>query len=506
MDPEAKGDVLDLKVTMDRDKLTGFDFTVNNWDDKHFAFKYSDTKTFDLGNRVHIRMGYADDLRFMASGFISALAPKFPESGPPTLAVTGVDAMAKLRRKPVGSDVKKFVDMADWQIAQVVAARNKIDIKVSQVGPRHPVVVQENQDDALFLVERANIIDFDCYIGVDPDTGHDTLYFTSEGGRDGRTARIYVFEWGKSLINFNPVLSTADQVSKVTVRGWNSRTKTAISYTAGPDDLLRKAGRRQYRPGGRREDARRQAGRGHRPLDFDRRRSAQAGDQPDPRTRAAFSESQGPGHRPARFASGRSGRIAKSRQTLRRYLRRQRRDAHAQQQRIPHRIRSGLAFGWRNQMNMAMSPSGSTELRYYGVYEALVSDVNDPAKEGRVKIKIPWFDPGLETEWCRVRQFYAGNGYGAFYVPECGDEVLIAFIKGSMSEPVILGGLYNGSDKPPSHRDDQTDQKMLRTKAGHEFLLDNSPGKERVRITTKLGHTFDLSDADRDGHRQDQGR
>jgi phage baseplate assembly protein V len=148
-------------------------------------------------------------------------------------------------------------------------------------------------------------------------------------------------------------------------------------------------------------------------------------------------------------------------------------------------------------MNMAMSQSGSNELPYYGVYEALVSDVNDPAKEGRVKIKMPWFDPELETEWCRVRQFYAGNGYGAFYVPERGDEVLIAFIKGSMSAPVILGGLYNGNDKPPSHRDDQTDQKMLRTKAGHEFLLDDSPGKERVRITTKGGHEFDLSDADK---------
>jgi phage baseplate assembly protein V len=148
-------------------------------------------------------------------------------------------------------------------------------------------------------------------------------------------------------------------------------------------------------------------------------------------------------------------------------------------------------------MSTLASRSHSTELRYYGVYEALVSDVNDPAKEGRVKIKIPWFDPELETEWCRVRQFYAGNGYGAFYVPERGDEVLIAFIKGSMSEPVILGGLYNGSDKPPSHRDDQTDQKMLRTKAGHEFLLDDSPGKERVRITTKGGHEFDLSDADK---------
>lgn len=241
--PEAIADVLDLKVTMDREKLTGFDFTVNNWDDEHFAFKYSDTTIFDVGNRVTVRMGYADDLRFMASGIISAIAPKFSESGPPTMAVTGVDAMIRLRdRKPVASDVKKFVDMADWQIAQIIAARNKLDVKVTQKGPRHPLVVQENQDDALFLVERANRIDFDCYIRVDPDTGHDTLYFTSQGGRDGSTERVYVFEWGKSLINFSPVLSVADQVSKLTVKGWNPRSKTAISYTAGPDDLLGKKG------------------------------------------------------------------------------------------------------------------------------------------------------------------------------------------------------------------------------------------------------------------------
>ena len=105
-------------------------------------------------------------------------------------------------------------------------------------------------------------------------------------------------------------------------------------------------------------------------------------------------------------------------------------------------------------MNFMVPRSLSTDQRYYGVYEALVSDVNDPANEGRVKIKMPWFDEQMETEWCRVRQFYAGNGYGAFFVPEVGDEVLIAFIQGDMRQPIILGGLYNGNDKPPSHRDD----------------------------------------------------
>jgi phage protein D len=244
LDPESKGDVLGVKVTMDLDNLTSFDLTVNNWDDKSFGFKYSDTTIFDVGNRVHVRMGYADDLRFMASGIISALTPKFPESGPPTLGITGVDAMLKLRdRKPVGSDVKKFVDRYDWQIAQEVGARNKLDVKVTQKGPRQPLVIQKNQDDAQFLMERAKRIDFDCYIRIDPETGRDTLYFISPtDARDGSTIRTYVFEWGKSLINFNPKLTIGKQVGKVTVRGWDPRTKQPITYTAGPDDLPKAAG------------------------------------------------------------------------------------------------------------------------------------------------------------------------------------------------------------------------------------------------------------------------
>jgi uncharacterized protein involved in type VI secretion and phage assembly len=142
--------------------------------------------------------------------------------------------------------------------------------------------------------------------------------------------------------------------------------------------------------------------------------------------------------------------------------------------------------------------SRTTDRRYYGVVEALVTAVeDDQGKEGRVKLKFPWFDDRMETEWCRVRQFYAGNGYGAFFVPEVGDEVLVAFIHGDMRLPVVLGGLYNGADKPPTHRARDRDQKLIRTRAGHEVLLDDTSGKERVRITTKAGHSADLSDQDK---------
>lgn len=129
----------------------------------------------------------------------------------------------------------------------------------------------------------------------------------------------------------------------------------------------------------------------------------------------------------------------------------------------------------------------SADKRYFGVAEGVVTDVDDPGKEGRVKVKFPWFDERMETEWCRVAQIYAGNAYGAFFIPEVGDEVLVAFVHGDMRIPIILGGLYNGKDKPPTFRAEDRNQKMIKTKAGHEITLDDTGGSEKIVIVDKSG-------------------
>jgi phage protein D len=244
VDPESKGDVLDLKVTMDLANLTHFDLTVNNWDDKHLTFKYSDTTTFDLGNRIHVQMGYAGRLLSMVQGLITTLTPHFPESGPPTLVIGGEDRMVKLKdRKPKDGEQKKFVNMTDGDIVQIIAVRNGLVPKIQATGEVHDIVVQKNQDDATFLMERAKRIDYDCFVGTDPDSGMDALYFQSPtDARDGKSVRVYVFEWGKSLINFSPTLSLNKQVGKVTVKGWDPATKALLQYTAGPADLPTSSG------------------------------------------------------------------------------------------------------------------------------------------------------------------------------------------------------------------------------------------------------------------------
>ena len=146
-------------------------------------------------------------------------------------------------------------------------------------------------------------------------------------------------------------------------------------------------------------------------------------------------------------------------------------------------------------MTAATAPrSRSADKRYYGVVEALVVAVFDDADEARVRVKFPWFDASMTSDWCRVAQPYAGNGYGFVFVPEEGDEVLVAFVHGDMRMPIVIGGLYNGVDKPPTAKKKDKDQKLVRTKAGHELLLDDSPKSEKVHVKTKGGHTLDLDD------------
>jgi type VI secretion system secreted protein VgrG len=50
----------------------------------------------------------------------------------------------------------------------------------------------------------------------------------------------------------------------------------------------------------------------------------------------------------------------------------------------------------------------------------------------------------------RVSQLWAGNGWGAMFIPRIGHEVLVDFIEGDPDRPVITGRVYHtGDNKPP---------------------------------------------------------
>jgi len=136
--------------------------------------------------------------------------------------------------------------------------------------------------------------------------------------------------------------------------------------------------------------------------------------------------------------------------------------------------------------------------RYYGVYPANVVDNQDPNQLGRVKISLPDSLGGDQphTEWARMSVFMAGAHRGAYFLPEVGDEVLVAFENGDPSRPYVLGALWNDGAPPPEQMDGagQNRVKSLHSRNGLLISLFDGTGEEALLLQTPGGQSVTLQD------------
>ncbi|MEH6413440.1 phage baseplate assembly protein V [Pseudomonas sp. CGJS7] len=137
--------------------------------------------------------------------------------------------------------------------------------------------------------------------------------------------------------------------------------------------------------------------------------------------------------------------------------------------------------------------------RWYGVFVALVIDIKDPDNQGRVKIALPWSpDAGGQRYegWARVASLFAGDNRGAWFVPDVDDEVLAAFEHGDPRRPCVLGGMWNGRDRPPASMDGagKNYKKVLRSRNGVQITLDDNDGREQLLLETPGGQKLTLKD------------
>jgi uncharacterized protein involved in type VI secretion and phage assembly len=108
-----------------------------------------------------------------------------------------------------------------------------------------------------------------------------------------------------------------------------------------------------------------------------------------------------------------------------------------------------------------------------GVMVGVVLDVDDPNGEGRIKVEFPWMGGQSGTYWAAIAAPMAGHGRGVFFLPEVGDEVLVGFDHGDANQPVVLGYMWSGRDKPPST---SVHERMIRSVNGHAIrFLDSTP-------------------------------
>lgn len=147
--------------------------------------------------------------------------------------------------------------------------------------------------------------------------------------------------------------------------------------------------------------------------------------------------------------------------------------------------------------------------RIYGTQTAKVT--GKPGEEihteeyGRIKVKFHW-DPS-ETQddttscWVRVATLWAGQQWGTLFTPRVGQEVVVSFIDGDPDNPLVVGSVYNGENKPPylpneptkSTLKSQTSQKGEDPIPGYnEFRFEDKKRSEEIYIHAQKDFKIDI--------------
>lgn len=137
--------------------------------------------------------------------------------------------------------------------------------------------------------------------------------------------------------------------------------------------------------------------------------------------------------------------------------------------------------------------------KVFGVMIAVViknDSANDSEKPGTglVKVQIPLL--GMkESNWARIVSFMAGKERGAFFLPEQGDEVLVAFENGDVNRPFVIGALWNGKDTPPeTNSDGKNDIRVIKSRSGHIIQFSDKKGEEKILLQSSKGHILQMDD------------
>ncbi|MFC4258064.1 type VI secretion system Vgr family protein [Marinobacter lacisalsi] len=121
-------------------------------------------------------------------------------------------------------------------------------------------------------------------------------------------------------------------------------------------------------------------------------------------------------------------------------------------------------------------------------------------EHGRVKVQFHWDREGKRDQksscWIRVAQSWAGERWGAQFIPREGQEVLVEFVNGDPDQPLITGSVYNGKNQMPYDPESQKNISGIKSRSTtkgsganyNEISFDDTLGSEWLRIHAEKDH------------------
>lgn len=185
---------------------------------------WADSDLLKIGQEVEILAKAAGDdqqPRRLLIGEITSVEPDYPYGSAPVVVVRGYDRAHRLHR---GKKTRSFVQMTDSDIVTKIAREYGLKPDVDNTTEVHEYILQNNQSDFEFIMERARRLGYTFLVD------DRSLLFKKPGSLPGETVDL---EYGATLRQFQPRMTTASQFKEVVVKGWDPVNKRDIIGRAG---------------------------------------------------------------------------------------------------------------------------------------------------------------------------------------------------------------------------------------------------------------------------------
>jgi type VI secretion system secreted protein VgrG len=120
-------------------------------------------------------------------------------------------------------------------------------------------------------------------------------------------------------------------------------------------------------------------------------------------------------------------------------------------------------------------------------------------EHGRIRVQFHWDRYGELNEasscFVRVGQMGAGKSWGGIHIPRIGQEVIVSFLEGDPDRPLVIGSVYNGTNKPPFALPANRTQSGVRSRSSLNGTADNC---NELRFEDKKGEELVFLHAEKD--------
>ncbi len=127
-----------------------------------------------------------------------------------------------------------------------------------------------------------------------------------------------------------------------------------------------------------------------------------------------------------------------------------------------------------------------------GLHIGVVTDLEDPENEFRIRVKIPAVNGEEEGVWARQATLDAGNNRGTFFRPEVGDEVVVGFLGDDPRQVVILGMLHSSAMAAPITPSSANNEKGFVSRSEFKMIFDDD--KKSLTIQSPGGRELIIDD------------